>query len=120
MFGGALYHGDIISAFERHVPGCYVRDYRDQGGFITICRYYKDIKWRDQSIAPVVERQVPAITLANLPRGYVTAPTRYIGVRLDRPGWRREFRRAAEHLTLAQMEAITEELGCGEVFPGVG
>lgn len=120
MYGGSLYHGDIIAAFERNVPGCYVRDYRDKGGYITICRYYKDIKWRDQTIAPKVERQVPAITLCSIPRGFVTAASRYRGLRLDRPGWRKEFRKAASHLTRDQMESITDELGCGEVFPGIG
>ena len=39
MYYGSIYHGDIISAFERHVPGCYVRDYREQGGFIAVCSH---------------------------------------------------------------------------------
>jgi hypothetical protein len=119
MYPGSLSHDDIIRAFERHVPGVYVRDYRDNGGFITICRDYKDILWNDQTTTRKVERQVPAITLCSLPRGFVTAPTLYHGLRLSRPGWKRQFRRAAEHLSEAQMRRITEDLGVGEVFPGI-
>lgn len=119
MYYGALYHGDVIAAFERHVPDCYVRDYRDQGGFITICRGYKNIPWRDQLSTRKVYRQIPAITLVNLPRGYVTSATRYVGLKLDRPGWRKEFRQAMRFLTETQMRAITKDLHVGEVFPGV-
>ena len=119
MYAGSLSHDDIIRAFERHVPGCYVRDYRDNGGYITVCRHYKNIRWGDQLDANRVERQVPAVTLVNLPRGFVTARTRYNGFRLDRPGWREEFRRASRHLSDDQMRNITEELGVGEVFLGI-
>ena len=96
-----------------------MRDYREQGGFITICRDYKDIPWRDQLSGRRVYRQVPAVTLVNLPRGFVRPVTQFVGVRLDRPGWRQEFRRAMRHLSETQMRAITEELGVGEVFPGI-
>ena len=119
MYCGSLDHGRIIAAFQRHVPGCYVRDYRDQGGYITICRDYRDLKWNDQTTTRKVYRQVPAVTLINLPRGNVTAPTRYVGLRIDRPGWRREFRKAMRHLSDTQMRAITRDLGAGEVFPGI-
>jgi hypothetical protein len=119
MYAGSIEHDDIIRVFENHVPGCYVRDYRANNGFITVCRNYRDIKWRDQLSTQNVERQVPAHTLVNLPRGFVTARTQYMGVRLHRPGWRQEFRRAMRHLSDSQMSAITEELGVGEVFPGI-
>jgi len=119
MYDGSISHDDIIRTFERNVPGAYVRDYRDNGGFITVCRNYRDVKWRDQLSAPEVERQVPAVTLVNLPRGFVTARTQYMGVRLHRPGWRQEFRRASKHLSDSQMRAITEDLGRGEVFEGI-
>ena len=119
MYYGSLYHGDIISAFQRHVPGVYVRDYRENGGYITICRHYRDIPWKGQLSTRKVERQVPAVTLVSLPRGYVTAATRYHGLRLSRPGWKREFRRAMQHLTEHQMRAITEELHETELFPGI-
>lgn len=115
----SIYHGDIISAFLRHVPGAYVRDYRENGGFIVICKDVKTIKWGDQTTTTKTECQIPATTLVNLPRGNVTAMTRFIGLRLDRPGWRREFRRAAQHLSDTQMRAITHDLGRGEVFPGI-
>lgn len=119
MYQGSLSHDRIISAFERAVPGCYVRDYRENGGYIVIARNLRDIKWRDQTTTSKVERQVPATTLVNLPRGNVTAACRYAGLRLVRPGWRKEFRRAAEHLTHSQQKAITRILRVGEVFPGV-
>jgi hypothetical protein len=119
MYGGSLEHSKIIEAFMRNVPGCYVRDYRDNNGYIVICRDYKDIPWRDQTTTRNVERQVPATTLANLPRGNMTAATRYRGLSLDRPGWRMEFRRAARHLSDVQMQEITDYLGAGEVFSGI-
>ena len=119
MYLGTFDHGKIIEAFRRNVPGCYIRDYRDKDGFITICRDYRDIKWGDQMDAGRSYRQIPAVTLVNLPKGNVTAATRYRGLRLARPGWRVEFRRAARHLSEAQMRNITEFLGAGEVFTGI-
>ena len=109
----------IPAAFRRHVPGCYVRDYRSNGGFITICRDYRTIKWGGQTTTTKVEKEIPAITLCNLPRGNVTAMSRFVGFKLDRPGWRQELRRASRHLSDAQKRAITRELGVGEVFYGV-
>lgn len=119
MYDGSIDHGSVISAFQRSVPGCYVRDYRDNGGFITICRDYRTIKWGDQLSTSKVEKQVPAITLVNLPRGAVTAASLFKQLRLHRPGWRIEFRRAAPHLTYAQKKRITKALRVGEVFPGI-
>ena len=119
MYDGSIYHGDIISAFTRHVPGAYVRDYRDNGGFITICKNYRTIQWGDQTTTAKREVSVPAVTLCNLPRGYVTASSHFAGLKLHRPGWRVEFRRASRHLTQVQKRAITRALHCGEVFYGV-
>ena len=119
MYCGSLDHGRIIEAFRRCVPGSYVRDYRAGGGFLTICRDYRDIKWKDQTTTAKVERQVPATTLASIPRGDVTSATIYRGLALERPGWRREFRRAAENQSKDQMKAITKFLGAGEVFAGI-
>lgn len=119
MYAGSIEHDRIINAFRMHVPGCYVRDYRDQGGYIVLCRYYRDIPWRDQTTTRNVYRQIPAVTLVNMPRGFVTSATRYIGMKLDRPGWRQEFRKAMAHLSLVQMRKITKTLGVGQVFPGV-
>lgn len=112
-------HDRIIAAFQRHVPGCYIRDYRDSGGFITICRQYRDIPWTDQMTTRKVYRQIPNITLASIPKGNVTAATLYRGLRLERPGWRIEFRKAAEHLSDSQKQKITRDLKAGEVFPGI-
>jgi len=119
MYAGSIEHGRIISAFQRHVPGTYVRDYSDRGGYIVICRDYRTIKWGGQTTTTKEERQVPAITLCNLPRGNVTAMSRFVGLKLDRPGWRQELRRASKHLSDSQKRAITRELRCGEVFYGI-
>ena len=118
MHCGSLYHGDIITAFMRNVPGVYVRDYRDSGGYIVICRNYRDILWNDQTTTRKVERSVPAVTLFNLPRGYMTKRTLYAGLRLHRPGWKQEFRRAAQHLTDTQRRRIVRDLRAN-VFEGV-
>jgi hypothetical protein len=119
MYQGSLPHDRIISAFQRHVPGAYVRDYRDRGGYITICRQLRTIKWGYQTTTTPEYHQVPATTLASIPRGNVTAATLYHGVRLFRPGWRAQFRKAMRFLSHNQMRAITKTLGAGEVFPGV-
>jgi hypothetical protein len=120
MPNGSLYHGDIISAFQRHVPDCYVRDYRGSGGFITVCRNYRTIKWGGQTTTTPVEKSVPAITLLNLPRGNVTAKTLYMGLKLHRPGWRQEFRRARRHLTTGQIKAIERTLRMPGAFSESG
>lgn len=119
MYYGSIEHSKIISAFQKAVPGCYVRDYRDKGGFITVCRDYKDIPWADQTTTTKVYRQVPAVTLVSIPKGQVTSATLHRGLALERPGWRIEFRKAAKHLTRDQMRRITKDLGVGEVFSGV-
>ncbi len=116
MYSLSLDCAKIIEAFQRCVPGCYVRDYRDQGGYITICRDYRNIKWGDQLDAGRSYQQIPATTLVNLPRGNVTSTSIYAGMELVRPGWRLELRRAARHLSEVQRRDITEFLGVGEVF----
>ena len=115
----SIAHDDIIAAFKKNVPDCYVRDYRDRGGYITVCRNYRTIKWGGQLSTTKEYRTIPAITLFNMPRGQVTAPSRFRGAALIRPGWKLEFRRAARHLTQDQMRGITKSLGRGEVFTGV-
>lgn len=119
MYIGSIEHGRIINAFLRCVPGSYVRDYRDQGGYIVICKDYKSIKWGDQQSTAKVYKSVPATTLVNLPRGNVTPDSKFVGLKLHRPGWRVEFRRARRHLSDAQMRRITRMLACGEVFYGI-
>lgn len=119
MHNGSLEAGRIIKAFEQNVPDCYVRDYRNAGGYVTVCRGYKDIPWNDQADAGPVYRQVPIHTLCSLPQGWVTAAGLYAGHALLRPGWRWEFRKSSTYLTHQQKKAITKALGVGEVFLGV-
>jgi hypothetical protein len=110
-------HDDIIRAFLRNVPGTYVRDYRDNGGYIVICKDYRDIKWgRSGTTTEKVARQIPAVTLVNLPQGNVTKASRYHGFKLDRPGWKHEFRKAAIYLTPDQRRRITKALKRDQVF----
>jgi hypothetical protein len=109
-------HDDIIRAFLRNVPGAYVRDYRDNGGYITICKNYRDIKWGSKGGADKVSYQIPAITLVNLPQGNVTMASRYYGLKLDRPGWKHEFRKAAIYLSDDQRRRITKALKRDQVF----
>jgi len=116
MYCGSFDHGKIIEAFTRCVPGAYVRDYRDKGGYITVCRGYKDIPWRDQTTTRRVYRMVPDETLFSMPRGNITAPTMYAGVRMIRPGWREQFRKAAHKLTWNQRKKIEKVLQA-KVFP---
>lgn len=119
MYPGSFEHGKIIEAFKRCVPGTYVRDFRGNNGYITVCRGYRDIKWKGQTTTTKVYEKAIDTTLVNLPRGNVTAATRYRGLALDRPGWRAQFREAERHLSRDQMKAITRFLGAGQVFPGV-
>ncbi len=119
MYFGSIPHDRIIKAFEAHVPDCYVRDYRESGGYITICRGYKSIPWGGQLSTTKVYRSVPDKTLVNMPRGSVTSATHYRGMALVRPGWRTQFRKAMPYLTYQQMRGITKTLKCGEIFPGV-
>lgn len=119
MYMGSIESGRIINAFLRSVPGTYVRDYRANGGYIVVCKDYRTIKWKDQLSTAKVYKQVPATTLVNLPRGNVTPDSKFMGLKMHRPGWRLEFRRASKHLSHLQKRQITRMLGCGEVFYGV-
>ena len=119
MYAGTFEHGKVIEAFTRCVPDTYVRDFRDNNGYITVCRGYKDYKWKGQTTTTKVYSQRVLTTLVNLPRGNITAATRYRGLALDRPGWRKQFRDAQKHLSRDQMKAITKFLGSGQVFPEV-
>lgn len=119
MYAGSIPHDRIIATFQKHVPGTYVRDYRANGGFITLAKGYRDIRWRDQATGGNVERQVPAITLLSLPQGSVTSATHFEGLKLKRTGWRIQFRKASSFLSLVQKHHITRDLGVGQVFPDV-
>lgn len=120
MYAGSIPHDRIIATFQKHVPGTYVRDYRGSGGYITLAKGYRDIRWQNQGSGGPVERQVPAVTLVSIPQGNVTSATHFNGLRLTRPGWRLQFKKAASFLTLVQKHHITRDLGVGQVFPDVG
>lgn len=107
----SISHDDIIRAFTRHVPGSYVRDYRDVGGYITICKGYQTIRWGGGNASGErEERSIPHITLCSIPRGYVTRASLYSGVKLVRPGWQEQFRKAKRHLSRNQQSHIAKEL----------
>ena len=119
MYYGSIEHSQIIEAFQRFVPDTYVRDYRDNQGFITVCRGLQDIRWHDQQSGGNVYRQVAHETLVSIPRGNVTSATHFHGLALHRTGWREQFRKASRMLTHPQMCRITKFLGVGEVFQGI-
>src|SRR3990167_3457895 len=117
MYEHTLYSGDIIEAFRRHVPSCYVRDFRP-AGFITIGRGYKDLPRRgDGLVSHRVYRQAIAITLASIPQGNVTARDIYRGINLVQPGWKSQLRKASAHLTDRQRHRIQRDLHLAE-WPG--
>lgn len=97
----------MIEAFKRNVPDCYVRDYRDNNGWLTICRGYKDVPWKSAVKTYV---QVPAHTLLSIPRGNVKSADTYNGLALVKPGWRRGLRMAASHLSYEQRRRIQRHL----------
>ena len=95
----------------REVPDCYVRDYRNNAGWITICRGYKTIPWRGDGLSTQRRYEsVPAETLMSIPRGEVRAADTYNGLALVRPGWRRGLRTASGKLTERQRIGIQRRL----------
>ena len=100
----------VIKAFEYNVPGVFVRDYRENRGFIAICRGYKDLYDESKDTAQFT-KSLPAQTLCNLAPGFMQAGSIYQGLRLLRPGWRIEMRKARRFLTRKQQEAISKSVG---------
>lgn len=96
----------IIKAFARHVPECYVRDYRANGGALNLCRGYKELRAaRGDLIA------VPADTLCTLEVPNMPARTLAMGPWQIRAGWRLEMRKAGAKITAAQRRRIARDLG---------
>lgn len=107
----SIEHSKIISAFERNVPDCYVRDYRPNSSWLAVCRGYKTVQ--DFSLyekGEPTEITVPRECLCFIPRGTVTATTWWNGMALIRPGWRNQMRLAKKKLTDAQMRRIEKDL----------
>ena len=93
------------------MPDSYVRDYRDNNGFITICRGYKSIPWRGDGLSTQrVYKDVPKETLLSIPRGQVKAADTYREMALVMPGWRRGLRENADKLTYRQRVRIQRRL----------
>lgn len=112
MYSGSIYHGDLIEALRRNIPGCYVRDYRDGNGYITVCRGYRTIPWKGDGLS--TQRRyanIPAETLLSVPSGMVQAADIYQGLALQRPGWRKQLREKASLMTHAQRRRIQRDLG---------
>lgn len=94
------------------MPGCYVRDYRENNGYITVCRGYRTIPWRGDGLS--TQRRyanIPAETLLSVPSGMVQAADQYVGVALSRPGWRKQLRDNASKMSYEQRRRIQRELG---------
>lgn len=105
----SIEHSRLIKAFEKNVPGCFVKDYSDRGGYITIMRGTKTI-W-DRTTRAENATDVPAETLCSIPRGNIQAPTLFSGLKMVRPGWRIQMRQAAQKLTESQRRRIEKDLG---------
>lgn len=99
---GSIDSASIISAFTRNVPDCYVRDYQGKGGWLAICRGYREIV--DGTNGHIWT--VPLAQLCVIPKGQVQAPTLAIGAKTERPGWRLQMKKARQYLTPAQMDRI--------------
>ena len=100
----------LISAILRNVPGTFVRDYRDNGGWINIARGARTI-WDNDKDTEKLSANLPAETLCSLPPGQVQAPSLYNGVRLVRPGWRIEMRRCGRYIDPEQARRIEKDVG---------
>ena len=103
-------HSRLISAILRNVPGTYLRDYRENKGWLTICRGYKTIhdSFKDTD---KLTANLPAETLANFPRGQVTAATLMDGPVVKRPGWRLQMRGLRAKISEPQARRIEKALG---------
>lgn len=103
-------HSRLIAAILRNVPGSYLRDYRENKGWLTICRGYRTIhdNFRDTD---KFTAGLPAETLANFPRGAVPAVTLMDGPVTVRPGWRRQMRLLRKYISEPQARRIEKALG---------
>lgn len=102
--------GKLIGAILRNVPGTFVRDYRERGGWLNIARGAVTIWDRDKDTEKL-SANLPAETLCSLPAGQVQASTLLRGVALVRPGWRMEMRRCRARISDSQARAIERDLG---------
>lgn len=109
MYGG-IESSRILRAFQKWVPGCYVRDYTCNRGFLTLARGYKTMYDPSRNTRHFAEN-VPAETLINLSPGYTPEKAIYRGMELVRPGWRQEFAKVSDRLTDYQKARISKELG---------
>ena len=105
----SISHDRLIGAILRNVPGTYVRDYRGNRGWLTVCRGYKTVYDHSKDTDKFTSG-VPAETLCALPRGDVQAATLYSGVEMVRPGWRVQMRQAGGLMSDGQRRRIEKEL----------
>lgn len=104
-------HSRLLAAITRHVPGAYVRDYRSNRGWLTVCRGTRSIYDHSKDTDKLATAKVPAETLACFPRGAVQATTLYRGVEMVRPGWRLEMRKLRGYISDSQARRIEKDLG---------
>ena len=103
-------HSRLISAILRNVPGTYLRDYRENKGWLTICRGLRTIH-DSFTDTDKLTANLPAETLANFPRGQVTAATLMDGPVVKRPGWRLQMRGLRAKISDSQARRIERALG---------
>lgn len=102
----------LIDAIVRSVPGSYVRDYRESGGYLTVCRGYKTIRNESDGSNHVF----PAELLCNLTPGWTPRPTLMLGSRPLYPGWQQELRKLGRVITAKQRGRIIARLRRPDLF----
>lgn len=102
----SLETGVLIDAVLRAVPGSYVRDHREIGGWIAVMRGSRPIYDASRNTA----EEWPAETLLSLPAERVTKKDLVAGIAIKRPGWQRQIRRLGELISPLQAKLIEKQL----------
>lgn len=102
----SLETGLLIDAVLRAIPGTFVRDFREIGGFIAVMRGSRAIYDASRNTA----EEWPAETLLSLPPERVTKKDLVAGIAIKRPGWQRQIRSLRERISPLQAKLIEKAL----------
>ena len=97
----------LARAFVDNVPGCFIRDYTETGGFLQIRRRLKTVGSHDNTDVYTV----PAETICTLNRGETPRPTLYKNGRIEAMGWQVQMRVARNHLEPDEISGIERDIG---------
>lgn len=98
----SLETGPLINAILRAIPGTFVRDFREIGGWISIMRGTRTLRDESRNTSDAW----PAETLLSLPPERVTKKDLVAGVAVKRPGWQRQIRNLYPRITPLQAKQI--------------